>query len=85
MSHIVDLVSMDSRLAKKFGAALKRRRLSTGMTQEELAHASTLDRTYISLLERGIRQPSLSTIYSLSESLNTDPWILVKDIENSPK
>ena len=82
MSHIVDLVSMDSRLAKKFGAALKRRRLFTEMTQEGLADASNLDRTYISLLERGIRQPSLSTIYSLSTSLNIDPWVLIKDIDD---
>ena len=71
---------MNTRLVKLFGKALNRRRLGVGITQQELAFASGLDRTYISLLERGLRQPSLTTIFSLSEALGIDPWVLIEDI-----
>jgi len=79
MSHETDPVSVDTRLAKLFGKALNRRRAESGLTQQELAFESNLDRTYVSLLERGLRQPSLTTIVSLSNALGIDPWVLVKD------
>jgi len=82
MSHIVNPLSMDKGLAKAFGKVLRSRRVAAGLTQEELAFASDLDRTYVSLLERGIRQPSLTTIYSVSKALGIKPWVLLKDISN---
>lgn len=53
---------------------LKTRRLS----QEKLALECDLDRTFISLLERGLRQPSLTTIVALSGALDTDAAELVR-------
>lgn len=41
-----------------FGDLLKQARLKAGMTQESLAFQAELDRTYISLLETGKRQPT---------------------------
>ncbi|MFC5530431.1 helix-turn-helix domain-containing protein [Cohnella yongneupensis] len=52
------------------------------MSQEELAFKSNLDRTYISMLERGICQPTLNTIFSLSKALNTMPSEMFKLVEN---
>ncbi len=52
-----------------FGNTLRRLRLEKGISQEKLALMSDLDRTYISLLERGLRQPSLKTILRLSKTL----------------
>jgi transcriptional regulator with XRE-family HTH domain len=49
-----------------------------GISQEALALDAELDRTFISMLERGQRQPSLSSIISLSASLNLSPQELVK-------
>lgn len=40
------------------------------MSQDALANASDLDRTYISLLERGHRSPTLETLFSLARALN---------------
>lgn len=40
------------------------------MSQDALANASDLDRTYISLLERGHRSPTLDTLFSLARGLN---------------
>ena len=70
---------MDERLAKRFGTVLRRQRLDSGLSQEELAFETDLHRTYISLLERGVRQPSLSTIFVLAEAMGCDPERLVKE------
>lgn len=51
------------------------------MSQEALAESSDLDRTFISMLERGVRQPSLNTIWSLSKALGTTPSEFIKAVE----
>ncbi|WP_041598579.1 helix-turn-helix domain-containing protein [Hahella chejuensis] len=61
-----------------FGLALKTARSSKGFTQEQLALNSNLDRTFISMLERGQRQPSLTSILSISESLNIPAYELIR-------
>ena len=52
-----------------FGARLRECRLESGYSQEELADAAALDRTYMSLLERGKRNPSLLCILSIADAL----------------
>ena len=61
-----------------FATVLKNIRKSAGISQEALASESGLDRTYISLLERGLRQPSLSTIFQISASLKIKPFELIR-------
>ena len=56
--------------AEAFGHVLKRTRKECGLSQEQLALQSGLDRTFISLLERGKRQPSLTSIIEVSDRLN---------------
>jgi transcriptional regulator with XRE-family HTH domain len=53
----------------KFGAVVRRQRLSAGLSQEELAHRSGLHRTYVTDVERGARNPSLNSIKKLSDAL----------------
>lgn len=52
-----------------FGAALRQARERVGISQEKLAYACGLDRTTLSLLERGRQQPTLQTILILAEHL----------------
>ena len=59
----------DRSVAKSFGQALRQLRLERGMSQEELGFASGYHRTYISLLERGKKSPSLQTIFQLAKAL----------------
>jgi len=66
---------------KAFGVVLREVRQSRGLSQEALAHESGLDRTYISLLERGERQPTLKTILSLARALNVSASGLVAKTE----
>ena len=54
---------------KVFGNSVRVSRNLLGLSQEELAERSTLHRTYISDLERGQRNPSLSTILRLAHAL----------------
>ncbi|MUT65528.1 helix-turn-helix domain-containing protein [Paenibacillus sp. NEAU-GSW1] len=65
-----------------FGELLKELRTGNNLTQEELAFRAELDRTYISMLERGKRQPTLSTIFALSLPLDISPSRLVKLLED---
>lgn len=68
-------------LHQAFGKSLRELRESVGISQEKLAATSGLDRTYISLLERGLRQPSLSTIFVLAKALGRSPSALISDVE----
>lgn len=64
------------------GIVLKRVRKSLKLSQEELAHRSSLDRTYISMLERNIKQPTITTIFLLSEALEMKPSEFVQLLED---
>jgi transcriptional regulator with XRE-family HTH domain len=64
-------------VAIAFGGVLREARTRSGLSQEALGLACEIDRTYVSLLERGERQPSLSTIFALSEHLGATPEALV--------
>ncbi|MBT5330170.1 MAG: helix-turn-helix transcriptional regulator [Porticoccaceae bacterium] len=62
------------------GPVLRAQRKEKGLSQEELAHRVGLDRTYISLLERGLRQPTLGTIVKLSTALEIQPEDFVAEL-----
>ncbi|WP_083490012.1 helix-turn-helix domain-containing protein [Stenotrophomonas daejeonensis] len=72
-------MATDSKSVQKaFGEALREVRAGRGLSQQDLALESELDRTYISLLERGLRQPTITTLIALADALDVDPTILVK-------
>lgn len=52
-----------------FGKVLRRRRVEAGFTQEQLAHEAELQRNYVSLMERGINQPTITTLIKLATPL----------------
>lgn len=60
-----------------FGRAVRRFRATVELSQEGLAAASGLDRTYVSSLERGRRNPTLSTVFRLADALGVQPHVLV--------
>lgn len=63
------------------GEVLKRLRKSKKLSQEELAFRCNLDRTFISMLERDIKQPTITTIFGIAGALEMKPSELVKEIE----
>jgi transcriptional regulator with XRE-family HTH domain len=52
------------------GLNIRRHRLAAGMTQEELAFRAGMDRTYLSDIERGRRNPTLLTMQDVATPLN---------------
>lgn len=64
-----------------FGQVLRRLRTEVGLSQEKLALEAGLDRTFISLLERGLRQPTLTTLFTLANTLNTQPSTILLAVE----
>jgi len=69
-------------IVKSFGARLQSIRKKQEISQEKLAEISGLHRTYISSLERGARNPTLTTLDSLAQALNVDVAYLVTGISN---
>lgn len=64
-----------------FGAVIKRLRVQQGLTQERLATLSDLERTFVSMLERGIKQPSLSTISNVAAAFGIKNYELLHLVE----
>ena len=71
---------MSGRIRTKFGGNVRKRREYLGMTQESLAEAAGLDRSYIGGIERGERNPALSAILSLAGALRVAPGALFDGI-----
>ena len=63
-----------------FGEQLRSVRKAASMTQEELAFRAGLDRTYISLLERGFKSPTLTTFFQLCRVLDQQPDLFIAHI-----
>lgn len=59
----------DPALQESFGAVLRQLRFKKGISQEDLALEASLDRTFVSMLERGLRQPTLSSLFALAKAL----------------
>lgn len=71
---------MDKRktdIARAFGNALREARQKTDFSQEGLALQSGIDRTFVSMLERGVRQPALSSVIALATALKIAPGTLI--------
>lgn len=62
--------SLSHRVA--FGTRLRMLRTDLGWSQEEFAHRAELDRTYVSGVERGIRNPTLDVITKLAAALDVE-------------
>ncbi len=67
--------------AVAFGRVLRQLRLEAGLTQEELGFEAELRRTYVSILELGQQQPSLTTVLKLAIALNRSGSSLLKLVE----
>ncbi len=69
------------KIERAFGSVLRDAREKAGLSQDQLAHDAGLHRTYISLLERGQRQPTLKAIVALARALGLAPSTLVSRFE----
>lgn len=63
------------------GEIIRELRKKKGLTQEQLSGLATLDRTHYSKIERGLRSPTIDTIFKISFALDIKPHELIKIIE----
>ncbi|PFU22993.1 transcriptional regulator [Bacillus anthracis] len=77
------------KIEQAFGIVLQKERIKQNISQETLAFNSGLDRTYISLLERGKRKPTINTLFSITYALKLQPHKIILEVEqlllNSPR
>lgn len=67
------------RVAREFGAILRAARTAAGLTQEVLAQRADCDRTFPSLLERGLRTPTLTVLIEIAHALGVEPAYFVSE------
>ena len=69
-------------VATAFGKVLRRLRKQVGLTQEQLGLDADLMRNYISVLELGQQQPSITTLFKLSVPLKRRPSEILALVED---
>jgi transcriptional regulator with XRE-family HTH domain len=65
-------MSQKSSITERFGERVRELRKARGLSQEVLAELSDLDRTYISGIERGVRNVALRNIEALAHALGVE-------------
>jgi len=73
-------VRRKSKAGAAFGNVLREIRVAKGWTQEDLAYETRLERTYISLLERGRGQPTLSVILEIANCTGISAPELIRKV-----
>jgi len=71
----------EKKLLQVLGKQIKAVRQAKGLTQEQLAELCDFDPTYVSLLERGQRNPPFLTICNLAEKLGCSVEQLVENVK----
>ena len=68
----------DNLIQRQFGLRLKELRDAKGMTQEDLAEKAELFRTYLSRIETGGANPTLTVIHQLAQAVGEKPDSLLQ-------
>ena len=76
LSPVVGRSLLDPGLA--FGKILRVVRTEAGLTQEQLALAAGVDRSFVSMVERGVNQPTIRMIFRFAAALGVAPSRLVE-------
>jgi transcriptional regulator with XRE-family HTH domain len=75
----------DGRIERAFGETVREFREARGLTQDELSLACGHHRTYLSVLERGEKSPTLLTSFNLARALNVPLSDLIQRVEAALK
>lgn len=65
---------------QELGRRIRVARIALGFSQEELAHASDIDRSYIGGVERGERNITFNVLCRIATALRCDVAALTKDL-----
>ena len=68
-------------LRKPLGGVIKKHRAVIGMSQEQLAEQANLHRTYISMLERGLKSPTVDVMCCIGKALGMKVSAIIEEAE----
>ena len=68
-------------ISSAFGKVIRQLRLDAGLTQEQLGLEAELRRTFVSVLELGQQQPTITTIFKLSYALKVPASKIIELVE----
>ena len=63
------------------GVVIRRLRKERGLSQEDVAFESGVDRSFLSHIERGLQQPSISILFRIAEALGTPASAILAEAE----
>ncbi len=75
--------NMGQTFSSRFAKVLQRVRVKMGLSQEDLAHRAGLHRTYVGLIERGRRRPTIEVGHALAVALRVPLSWLIREAEMS--
>lgn len=68
-------------MKKVIGQVLRQFRIESGLSQDQLVDKIDMSKAFLSEIERGIKMPSLETLFRISKALDVNAWEIVKEIE----
>jgi transcriptional regulator with XRE-family HTH domain len=71
-----------SSISKQFGTAVRDRRMAVGMSQEKLAERAGLHPTYVSMIERGVRNATLDVSARIAKALKVELPKLIEEAQS---
>jgi transcriptional regulator with XRE-family HTH domain len=72
-------------LVQLLGVNVRIQRKLKGMSQEELALEAGMERSYVSDLERGTRNPTVRALGRLADALGIEPKVLLEMVPAAPQ
>jgi transcriptional regulator with XRE-family HTH domain len=67
------------------GDELRKAREAAGLSQEDLAYKAKVDRTYVSMLERGKNSPTVEVLFRICRALRVSPSEVIARVEKASK
>ena len=81
----VERVDIDVSKACLIGEVIRSQREAKGLTQEVVSGLAGLERTHYGKIERGLRCPTIETLFRIADALQISPHELIKKIEDAQK
>jgi transcriptional regulator with XRE-family HTH domain len=72
---------VESNLKQLFGKVLLQLREEKGVSQQELADNCNMERAYISRLERGLFQPTITIVFKIADYFERKPSELIEMVD----
>jgi transcriptional regulator with XRE-family HTH domain len=63
------------------GKVIRQYRIESDLSQDQLVDKIDMSKAYLSEIERGLKMPSMETLFRISKAMGVEAWKIVRDIE----